>query len=124
MLLGQTLDGMRVWDIHRAVAAVQELPETTGRRIHLWGEGYQAVNALYASLFASELGSLNLIAPPASHANGPDYLNVLRILDIPQTVVLPAERHPIRIHGTTREAWSWSVTAARNLGFEQLQFVD
>ncbi|MBP8257682.1 MAG: prolyl oligopeptidase family serine peptidase, partial [Opitutaceae bacterium] len=62
MALGQTLEGMRVWDICRAIEALRE-PEVLGHaaaEVNLSGERFQAVNALYASLFASGVSTVEL----------------------------------------------------------------
>ena len=115
MLLGQTLDGMRVWDIRRALEAVRERELFPGAAVHLHGDRVQAVNALYASLYVDALVSVELHAPPASHVAGPDYLNVLRFLDIPQAAAMAAERQPVRWTGATPEAWTWTTQAARQL---------
>jgi len=112
MLLGQTLESMRVWDIKRAVEVLQA--EFTDRTVQLVGEREQGVNALYASLFVPRLTSLELIEPPASHQSGPDYLNVLRILDIPQAAVLAADKFPVKIRGKTAQ-WTWAIEAAKNI---------
>jgi dienelactone hydrolase len=116
-LLGQTLDGMRVWDIRRAVAALRTRELFGDAPISLSGVRDQAVNALYASLFIDGLASVELIAPPASHMAGPDYLNVLRFLDVPQAAALAAERQPVRWTQSNREDWSWTTKAARTLGW-------
>ena len=116
-LLGQTLDGMRVWDIRRAVAALRTRELFGDAPISLSGVRDQAVNALYASLFIDGLASVELIAPPASHMAGPDYLNVLRFLDVPQAAALAAERQPVRWTQSNREDWSWTAKAARTLGW-------
>lgn len=117
MLLGMTLDGMRVWDICRAVEVLRQ-PEMFGSKpMHLRGSRDQSVNALYASLFIERLASVHLLAPPASHKVGPDYLNVLRYLDIPQTVALAAERQPVLMLNVKRADWSWTQTAAANLAW-------
>lgn len=117
MLLGQTEDGMTVWDIGRAVAALRA-PELFGAKpVHLQGTRHQAVNALYASLFMEGIASLEMIAPPATHHNGPDYLNVLRFLDVPQAVALAAERTPVKITRGNPDDWSWTTNAARTLGW-------
>ena len=115
MLLGQTLDGMRVWDIRRAIEAARQ-PELFGSAtLHLQGDRHQAVNALYASLFVEGVAAVELIAPPASHAVGPDYLNVLRFLDIPQAAAMAAERQPVKWTAATPEAWTWTTQTARQL---------
>jgi dienelactone hydrolase len=88
MLLGQTLDGMRVWDIRRAVQALRNALGPEAPAVTLRGRGAMAVNALYATLFEPAVKRLELTRPPASHRIGPDYLNVLKILDIPQALDL------------------------------------
>ena len=115
MLLGQTLDGMRVWDIRRAIEAVRDSALFGRAPIHLHGDRHQAINALYASLFTDALASVELIAPPASHAAGPDYLNVLRFLDIPQAAAMAVERQPVKWTNASAEAWTWTAQTARQL---------
>jgi hypothetical protein len=92
MLLGQTVDGMRVWDIRRAV---QVLREIEGRRLgslRLAGRGEMGVNALYASLYEPDVAGLELSGLPVSHHEGPDYLNVLKFVDIPEALGLARNR--------------------------------
>jgi dienelactone hydrolase len=98
MLLGQTLDGMRVWDIRRALQAARSIAEWRAPRLSVQAESDLACNALYASLFEPGLAGLDLWRLPASHQAGPDYLNVLRLLDVPQAVAMAAERCPVRAH--------------------------
>ncbi len=115
LLLGQTVDGMRVWDIRRAVAALRS-PEFFGDTpLRLAGHRDQAVNALYASLFIDGLAAVELRDAPASHQDGPDYLNVLRFLDVPQAAAMAAERQPVMLPGANPAAWTWTADAARRL---------
>ena len=115
LLVGQTVDGMRVWDIRRAVAALRS-PELFGDTpVRLVGHHEQAVNAVYASLFIDGLTGVELRDAPTSHREGPDYLNVLRFLDVPQAVAMAAERHPVSLPGANRDAWSWAAETARRL---------
>lgn len=86
MLLGQTLDGMRVWDIWAAVAGLRSIKEFKTAEITLSARGNMAVNAAYAALFAQV--STDLRDVPKSHSNGPDYLNVLRVCDVPNVLEL------------------------------------
>ena len=57
-----------------------------------------AVNAAYAALFEPEIARLKLEGVPASHAAGPDYLNVLKVWDLPQLWAALGERADV---GTT-----------------------
>jgi dienelactone hydrolase len=84
MLLGQTLDSMRVWDIRRAAQAVKALPAFKQTPLHVRAQGEMGVNAAYAALFEPKIQKLKLAGLPASQAEGPDYLNVLRVWDLPQ----------------------------------------
>ncbi len=115
MLLGQTLDGMRVWDIQRALLALDQPELFPGRKVHLAGVREQGVNALYASLFSANVAALEITAPPASHASGPDYLNVMKVLDIPQAAALAAEQHPVRILHGNADDWTWAIETAKRM---------
>jgi hypothetical protein len=95
MLLGQTLDSMRVWDIRTAIQRLGTL-ESTRAPLELSARGPMSINALYASLFEDNVQTLQLVNPPASHRDGPDYLNVLKVLDIPQALDLARTRLKIK----------------------------
>ena len=83
MLLGQTLDGMRVWDIRRAAQVAHFVREADTAKVALTARGPMAVNARYAALFEPGIGKLELSALPETEAGQPDYLNVCRFLDFP-----------------------------------------
>lgn len=117
MLLGGTIHSALV---HRLVKIIENIRLTSDFNgpIRLEAEGDMAVNALYASLFApvDELVLTNL---PKSHMNGPDYLNVLRILDIPQAVAMASERCRVELRGANEADWQFAVQTSRNCGFEK-----
>lgn len=92
MLLGQTLDSMRVWDIRRAVQLLHSERNAETDQIGLQAKGQMGVNALYCALFEPNVRRLDLEALPKSQAEGPDYLNVLRILDLPQVLEMVGNR--------------------------------
>lgn len=115
MLLGQTLDGMRVWDVVRAAAALRTRPEWGALPLALEGRRAMSGVALYAGLFVPGLDALELVALPASHLQGPDLLNVLRVLDMPQTLAWVAER--ARVH--LRESDPAVAAFARETGRRQ-----
>jgi len=126
MLLGQTIDSMRVWDIRRAVAALRSKELFGNTPIVLVGYHKQAINVLYASLFIDDLAGVELIygftgkefpPPPTSHRTSPDYLNVLRFLDIPQAAAMAAERQPVKFEGADPDQWSWTTKTAQRLGW-------
>ena len=86
MLLGQTLDGMRVWDVRRAVQMIHFVRDADVAKVELQATGQMGVNALYASLFESSVRRLELSELPKSHAEGPDYLGVLRVTDVSEVI--------------------------------------
>lgn len=77
MLLGQTLDSMRVWDIRRGIQAIRARREWRGLPIVIEADGPMAVNAQYAVLFESGVKG-NFRNVPEGDAGKPDYLNVSR----------------------------------------------
>jgi cephalosporin-C deacetylase-like acetyl esterase len=114
-LLGQTLDSMQVWDLRRTI---QALRSTGFGKPTLWLQGNSAmgVNALYASLFEPNISRLDLHDPPASHATGPIYLNVLKTLDTPQAVALATARSKVRIFSPDSNAWHYASSIAQQFG--------
>jgi dienelactone hydrolase len=104
MLLGQTLDGMRVWDIRRAIQALHFVREAQTARLQLRASRGMGVNALYAALFEPGVQRLEVNELPASHVDGPDYLSVLKVLDIPQALELAARSAQVSVDGKRASA--------------------
>jgi cephalosporin-C deacetylase-like acetyl esterase len=113
-LLGQTLDGMRVWDVCRAVevAALDDVPLTLTARQRMAGV------ALYAAVFGQGVQRLELAALPPTHRDGPYLLNVRRVLDLPQTLALAVEATDVVLPEATSE-WAYARQVARLLGRQQ-----
>lgn len=122
MLLGQTLDGMRVWDIRRSMQALRSIPRFAQSAFALSGSGAMGINALYATLFEAPVESLRLEDAPASHQEGPDYLNVLRVLDIPQAAAMVAETSRLEIVHPAASGWDYPSAVLRRLGWSADQF--
>jgi len=76
-LLGQTLDGMRVWDIHRALLATSQAAKAPLSRVN--AAGSMAVHTLYAAVFAQPSLPFDLSTLPDIHRAEPDFLNVLQV---------------------------------------------
>jgi hypothetical protein len=117
MLLGQTVDGMRVWDIREAIRALGAWKEASRLPVRLEAAGGMGVNALLAALFVPDGCDLELQALPASFRDGPDYLNVLRILELPQALALAAERGSVRLLHPQPGDWSYPSDVAVRLGW-------
>jgi dienelactone hydrolase len=125
MLLGQTADGMRVWDVRRAIQALGQIEEAKGLIPVLGSGGTTAGVALYAALFEPQVTDLYLSDPPATHRDGPTFLNVLRFLDMPQAVALAAERIDVTLTTSCGSAWQYATLVAESLGWgsERLRVV-
>lgn len=90
--LGTTIDSGRVWDVMTVA----------GRYGSGWraiGRGQAGIIAVYAALYQPAIESVVAVEPPASHrprpageAYGPAFLNVLRVLDIPEAMGCLAPR--------------------------------
>lgn len=106
VLLGRTVDTGRVWDIISAArylqgAADPSLPK--GRlppSVYVLGEGGAGVLAAYAALWEPEIAGVILNEPMLSHtkAEAPQFLNVLRVCDVPDILGMLAPR-PLTIYG-------------------------
>ena len=98
MLLGETLDSMRVYDIIRGAQSVRNLASLGRFKLKVKAQGTMAVNALYASLFHKSIDSLELTHLPKSHREGPDYLNVSLIWHLPQALAVSLQTHDITLN--------------------------
>jgi dienelactone hydrolase len=115
-LLGQSLDGMRVFDIRQAVRALRRLETLHDAPLVLSGRGPMAGNALYAALFADGVARLELADLPTTHRDGPYYLNVSQIWEMPQAVAAAAERVPVSLSTSDAEAWTYPAQVVERLG--------
>ncbi len=122
-LIGQTLDGQRVWDVRRALAALREQKELKDVPLWLQGKSDMAGIALYASLFEPDVARLDLWHPPPTHKEGPILLNVCKHLDMPQAMALAFPR-AIRLYVKNEEEaknWIWPLQLQKALGVESLK---
>jgi len=122
VLLGQTIDGMRVWDTRRAVQALRTQKSLTGVPMRLQGQRDTGGVVLYAALFEPDIASVDLYQMPKTHRDGPELLNVLKILDIPQAIAIAAERTEVRIYQKDRTGWEYPQEVAFKLGWDGKQF--
>ena len=104
VLLGRTVDTGRVWDI---IAASRYLRGKYGEDIpvHVLGEGAAGVLAAYAALLEPDISGVILNKPPMSHMDdeAPQFLNILRVCDIPDVLGMLAPRE-LTVHGVRAEA--------------------
>src|SRR5262249_4659481 len=91
-LLGHTVDSGRVFDVMRAVKELRggAAKARAPGRVGLIGRGEAGVLGAYAALLGSDVSQVAVVNPPVSHEEGPIFLNVLRICDIPDALGLLA----------------------------------
>jgi hypothetical protein len=94
------------------VGAVQSRPDLKGARLWVQGEGKMAGVALYAGLFEPAVERFDLHHLPASHRGGPIFLNVLRVLDVPQALALAFPRR-VMLYDAEPAAWAWAEAVAK-----------
>jgi dienelactone hydrolase len=123
VLLGQTVDSGRVWDV--AVTAAMRL----GGKLRVVGRGQAGVLGAYAAgSRAAEtwekrtghplIDEVVILDPPASHADGPHFLNVMRVLDIPESLGLLAPDVKLTLIGAKDKAFDKTAAIYKLAGAE------
>jgi hypothetical protein len=90
-LLGRTVDQGRVWDVAAVLRHLRKQSEWKTQ----WavaGRGPAGVIAAYAALLEPSVEEVICVEPTASHRDGPYFLGVLRVLDVPEALGLLAPR--------------------------------
>ena len=118
-LLGQTLDGMRCWDVRRAIQAIRL---EISAPLWLQSHGSMAGIALYASLFEKDISRLDLYQLPTSHRQGPFLLGVRQVLDMPQAVAMAAENSRVILYQPADPAWDYVQQTSTQLDWDSRQF--
>jgi hypothetical protein len=89
-LIGTTVDTGRVRDVTATARFLVE--KNKGGKVRAVGRGQAGILAAYAALFEPAIAEVVALDPPASHKDGPFFLNVLRVCDIPDALGLLAPR--------------------------------
>ena len=113
MLLGQTRDGMRIWDVRRAIQAIRAIAGLSEAKINAAATGQGAAYVLYASLFEPNIERLRLRQLPSTHRNGPILLNIRRFLDMPEVVAMALARAAVEVQGFPQVTGYASAVAQR-----------
>jgi hypothetical protein len=92
MHLGHTVDSLRLADVLEGVKQLRETEGVDPARITVLGKGVSGALGLYAALLDEGIHQVLLIDPPATHVQGPIFLNILRHTDIPEAAALLAPR--------------------------------
>ena len=119
-LLGWTADTCRLQDTLLALG--QSIESDNRGQWNIAGRGDAGVIAAYATRLQpsdrqARFGKIVLVDPPTTHRDGPIFLNVLRVLDIPEGLGLLAPR-PLTIHTAKAEAFERTAAIYRAAGGE------
>jgi dienelactone hydrolase len=109
VLLGRTVDAGRVWDVIAAARYFARNGAADGRKrpVHVAGSGAAGLLAAYAAVLADDIGEVTVVSPPRTHMDdtAPQFLNVLRVCDVPDSLGLVAPR-PLTVVGADRQSFS------------------
>ncbi|MCI0702209.1 MAG: S9 family peptidase [Planctomycetia bacterium] len=108
VLLGQTVDSGRVRDV---LASTTRLT-LNKKEFRLVGHGQAGIIGVYAMLLEPAVVEIVLVDPPTSHRDGPHFLNVMRVLDIPEALGLLAPDIRLTLVGEKAKDKAFDRTAA------------
>jgi hypothetical protein len=107
-LLGQTADSGRLRDVAAMLSLIREIGA-----VRLAGRGPAGVIAAYAALLVPGAAKeVVILDPPVSHRDGPHFLNVLRVCDIPEALGLLAPDIKLTLVGFNAKDKAFDRTAA------------
>lgn len=119
-LLGRTVDAGRVWDVISTAKYLAAPSISGGQQVFVGGKGSSGVIAAYAAALDDSIAGATLVSPPASHmdAAAPQFLNVLRVCDVPDALGLVAPR-PLTIVGSDGSSFRRTTAAYEAAGAKE-----
>lgn len=112
-LLGQTADSGRVRDVASFLVMWKEAKNGAGGQVRVVGREQAGVIAAYAAVFVPGIvNEVVILDPPTSHRDGPHFLNVMRVLDIPEALGLLAPDIKLTLVGKSAKDKAFDRTAA------------
>jgi len=129
VLLGRTVDAGRVWDVIAAAKYLAAGPAKSSSErqlsdrsfaVHVAGNGAAGIIAAYAALWMPKIAEVTLVSPPATHMDSavPQFLNVLRVCDVPDALGLLAPRS-LTIRGSDPERFAKTAAAYAAAGAKE-----
>ncbi|MBD3273808.1 MAG: hypothetical protein GF372_00770 [Candidatus Marinimicrobia bacterium] len=117
MAMGQTMDGMRVWDVRRTVQFIMYNDELSNLPVELIASDRMAGIALHAALFEPTIQKLSLTNLSENYLEAPIFFGVARILEIPQTVAMLLPETQVTLIETDPAAFQWTSDLVDKLGW-------
>ena len=102
VLIGNTVETGQVWDVIAASRLLRS--RYAGVPLCVAGQRGAAILAAYAALWEPDITEVLLDQPPASHQEPgcPNFLNVLRVCDVPDVLAMLAPRR-LTVLGSSQE---------------------
>jgi dienelactone hydrolase len=113
-LLGQTVDGMRAWDLHRAVTLLKGLPELSLTSPLLISNPRDSAACLVAAALDPNIASITLVDLEPAPRDNPSFLNFDRVLGWPQAVGLLFPRL-VSLDTKDGDRWGWPTELGQSL---------
>ena len=119
-LLGRTVDAGRVWDVIAAAKYLSASESGQKQKVFVAGKGAAGLIAAYAAALDDSIAGATVVSPPASHmdADAPQFLNLLRVCDVPDALGLIAPR-PLSIVGNDAGRFSRTLNAYEAAGAKE-----
>ncbi|MEC9096902.1 MAG: prolyl oligopeptidase family serine peptidase [Planctomycetota bacterium] len=115
-LLGESLGGMQVWDVRRALQALRSIEVAKKAKMTIGGEGHSAALALYAGLY-EEVAEVQLQGLADSEIDSLPLLNVSRFYSVDQILTAVASRHKTVVNQVPEEAFPFTRKTAETQGW-------
>ena len=113
--VGLTPTLLAVHDLLRALEFLRSEEGFEGQKVYLYGRGEAGVACLYVAALDESVAGVVVDSIPVSHAEGAHLIGILRVLDIPQALGLPAPR-PVGVVSPGRRLTLWAERLYRRLG--------
>jgi dienelactone hydrolase len=117
-LVGHTLDELKMWHFISNLNLLDDGRIEPFKLRPGWtvvGKGHTGILAAYAALFEPSIKEVIVIDPPKSHKEGPHFLGVLNVIDIPEALGLLAPT-PLTIVGGDDAAFECTAEIYRRAG--------
>jgi hypothetical protein len=117
-LVGQTVDAGRVRDVVALIDFHFGVRARKGQTVRLVGRGEAGIIAAYAALLWGKPVEVIVADPPASHRDGPHFLGVQRVLDVPDALGLLAPDVKLTLIGAKDPAFDKTAAIYKLAGAE------
>jgi dienelactone hydrolase len=129
MLVGQTLDATRVMELKQTLQTLLANRVDSKGPIKVKANGDMAVNAIYAGLLLEgntdqlQVLKFHLSDLPGSHMQGPDYLNVMKMTRLEESLAALSRRFEVTVENSPESLKSFSSALRDKLGQEASRLI-